>query len=147
MIGRYRDGVVPPDQGRDDALATELAERQAEIVAAFDAADITRALEAAWVLVRALNRLVEQRAPWVLAKDPAAATELDQALFSLAAGLKAVTILLWPFIPASAERALASLGQDPTAVGLDRAAWGDRVAGARVTAVPPLFPRVEGRPE
>jgi len=147
MIGRYRDGVVPPDQGRDDALATELAERQAEIVAAFDSADITRALEAAWVLVRALNRLVEQRAPWVLAKDPAAATELDQVLFSLAAGLKAVTILLWPFIPASAERALASLGQDPTAVGLDRAAWGDRVAGARMTAVPPLFPRVEGRPE
>jgi methionyl-tRNA synthetase len=147
MIGRYREGVVPPDHGRDGALATELAERHAEIVAAFDAADVTRAVEAAWILVRALNRLVEQRAPWVLAKDPAAATELDQVLFSLAAGLKAVMILLWPVIPASAARALASLGHDPTQVGLDRAAWGDRVAGARVTGIPPLFPRVEGRPE
>ncbi len=147
MIDRYRGGVVPADQGEDRALADEVAQRQAEIVAAFDAADITRAVEAAWVLVRALNRLVEQRAPWVLAKDPGAAADLDQVLFSLAAGLTSVLVLLWPIIPGSAARALASLGQDPSQVLLARATWGDGIAGARVTAIPPLFPRVEGRPE
>jgi methionyl-tRNA synthetase len=147
MIIRYREGLIPADHGDDAGLAAEVATRQAEILAAFDAADITRAVEAAWVLVRALNRLVEQRAPWVLAKDPDAAAELDQVLFSLAAGLKSVLVMLWPVIPTSAERALASLGQDPTQVGLAEAAWGAGIAGATVTGVPPLFPRVEGRPE
>jgi methionyl-tRNA synthetase len=146
-IIRYREGLIPADHGDDAGLAAEVATRQAEILAAFDAADITRAVEAAWVLVRALNRLVEQRAPWVLAKDPDAAAELDQVLFSLAAGLKSVLVMLWPVIPTSAERALASLGQDPTQVGLAEAAWGAGIAGATVTGVPPLFPRVEGRPE
>jgi len=147
MIARYRDGVVPTDRQQDTELAALVAARRAEIVAAFDDADITRAVEAAWVLVRALNRLVEQRAPWVLAKDPDSAAELDQVLFSLAAGLKAVLVLLWPIIPASVERALGSLGQDPTEVGLGHASWGEGVAGARVRAIPPLFPRVEGRPQ
>ena len=68
-------------------------------------------------------------------------------LFTLAAGLSSVIILLWPVIPGGAERALASLGRDPAAVGLSDAAFGAGVAGARVTAIPPLFPRVEGRPE
>jgi len=147
MITRYRDGVIPADHGADTELADEFASRQAEILAAFDAADITRAVEAAWVLVRALNRLVEQRAPWALAKKPDAAAELDQVLFSLAAGLKSVLILLWPVIPTSVERALVSLGQDPAAVGLAEAAWGAGIAGVHVTSVPPLFPRLEGRPE
>ncbi len=36
MIDRYRDGVVPADQGLDGELATAVAAQQAEVVAAFD---------------------------------------------------------------------------------------------------------------
>jgi len=147
MIERYRGGVVPADGGADTQLSAEVGARTSEILAAYDHADVTRAVEAAWVLVRALNRLVEQRAPWVLAKDPDQAAALDQVLFSLAAGLKSVLVLLWPVIPESAERALAALGQDPTAVLMTDASFGHGVAGTTVHAVPPLFPRVEGRPE
>jgi len=145
MIGRYRDGVVPADPGDDAELATEVAGTVARVRAAFDAVDPTRALEEVWGLVRRLNRLVEERAPWTLAKDPDAARALDGALHALAAGLRAVAVLLWPVIPASAERALGALGQDPARTGLDGAGW-EGVAGARVAPVPPLFPRVERQP-
>ena len=147
MIGRYRDGIVPADHGRDTEFSADIATRTADVAEAFDAADITRAVEATWGLVRDLNRLVEQRAPWALAKDPDAAADLDQVLFTLAAGLKSVLILLWPVIPGTAERALGALGQDPSQVGLAEAAFGAGIAGRPVTAVPQLFPRVEGRPE
>ena len=91
-----------------------------------------------------LNRLVEQRAPWTLAKDPARAAELDQTLFSLAEGLRAVAILLWPVIPGSSERILAALGQDPADVALERAGLGRRAPGRRGRGpTGPLFPRVE----
>jgi methionyl-tRNA synthetase len=147
MVSRYRDGRVPADPGGDADLAAETAEATARVVAAMDAVDLTRAVEDAWALVRRLNRLVEERAPWTLAKDPARAAELDQALFSLAAGLTAVTVLLWPVMPGSCERALAALGQDPGDVRLARAGWGTGVGGATVAPPGPLFPRVEGRPE
>ncbi|MGD9695113.1 MAG: methionine--tRNA ligase [Thermoleophilia bacterium] len=143
MIGRYRDGVVPPDGGADGEVAAEVAAAARALVAEFERLDISRGVEEAWRLVQRLNRLVEQRAPWTLAKDPDRAGELDQTLFTLAEGLRVVAILLWPVIPGSAARILTALGQDPEAVGLDLAAWGRGAPGARVEGSGPLFPRVE----
>jgi methionyl-tRNA synthetase len=146
MIGRYRDGVVPEDPGDDAQIAAEVAGCVAAVRAAFDAVDPTRAVEEIWVLVRRLNRLVEERAPWALAKDPGAGRALDQALFSLAAGLRTVAVLLWPYMPESCARALAALGHDGGDPVLTDAAWGTGVAGARVEPTPQLFPRVERQP-
>jgi methionyl-tRNA synthetase len=143
MIGRYRDGIVPEDPGGDAALAAYVAERVAAVERAFDAVDLTGALGEAWELVRRLNQLVEERKPWELAKEPGRARELDQALASLAEGLRAALVLVWPYIPGSAARGLDALGQPQDAVSLDRAAWGGGVAGARVRRAAPLFPRVE----
>jgi methionyl-tRNA synthetase len=148
MIGRYRDGVVPADPGDDAALAAEVAATAASVTACFDAVDPTRAVEEIWVLVRRLNRLVEERAPWALAKDAGRARELDQALASLAAGLRAVAVLLWPYMPGSCGTALTALGEDrPGDPPLALAAWDAGSPGAVVAPCPPLFPRVEGSPE
>jgi methionyl-tRNA synthetase len=143
MVGRYREGVVPADGGADGDLAREVAAVAASFRDNLDRLDISRALEDLWRVVQRLNRLVEQRAPWTLAKDPARADELDQTLFSLAEGLRVVAILLWAVIPSSSERILAALGQDPARVSLDAAAWGAGAAGATVAPAGPLFPRVE----
>ena len=143
MVTRYRDGVVPADPGGDRDVADEVAAAVEATVAGYDRLDISRAVEDDWRLVQRLNRLVEQRAPWTLAKDPARAAELDQTLFSLAEGLRATALLLWPVIPGSAERILASLGQDPAATALSGAAWGAGAPGARVALADQLFPRVE----
>ena len=143
MIGRYRDGVVPADPGDDAELAAEVDAAAAAMAADFARLDLSRAVEDVWRLVQRLNRLVEQRAPWTLAKDPARARELDGTLHGLAEGLRAVAILLWPVMPGSSERILAALGQDPAAVALADAAWGAGRRGARVAPEGPLFPRVE----
>ena len=143
MVGRYRDGMVPADPGDDAEVAAEVATAREACVAGFERLDVSRAIEDVWRLVQRLNRLVEQRAPWTLAKDPARADELDQTLFTLAEGLRAVAILLWPVIPGSAARILTALGQDPAEVSLERAAWGAGAARARVAPCGPLFPRVE----
>ncbi len=76
MTGRYRDGVAP--SGTVDLAIRATLERSAAAFAGHvDRFELTEALEAAWESVRALNRFVEERAPWKLAKDPAAAAELD----------------------------------------------------------------------
>ena len=143
MIERYRDGVVPADPGGDADLAAEAATVRDEVVACFDRDDVTGAVEAAWGWVPRLNRLVEEREPWVLAKDDARAGELDQALFSLAAGLRVAAIVLWPVLPTSCEAVLAALGQPPSGVLLADAGWGGGVPCATVVPPEPLFPRID----
>ncbi len=143
MIGRYRDGVVPDDRGDDGELAAEVADAARAFAADLDRLDISRAIEGVWRIVQRLNRLVEQRAPWTLAKHPERAGELDQTLYSLAEGLRSVAILLWPVIPSSAERILAALGQDPARLDLAAAAWGGGDPGVTVAPAGQLFPRVE----
>lgn len=143
MIERYRGGVVPPDPGGDTDLAAECGAVRDEVCALFARDEVTAAIEAAWGWVRRLNRLVEERAPWVLAKDDARAGELDQALFSLASGLRVAAILLWPVIPGSCERVLTALGEPADRVALSDATWDGGTPGATVTPGDPLFPRIE----
>lgn len=143
MVGRYRDGRVPADPGDDGELADEVATTIDSFCREMDQLALTRAADVVWALVRRLNRLVEERAPWTLAKDPDRSRELDQALFSLAEGLRAVSVMLIPIMPGSMNRALEALGQPIEEVGIDVARWGNGVADAVVTPSGPLFPRIE----
>jgi methionyl-tRNA synthetase len=138
MIDRYRDATVP-DVDVDPALEPDFQGVVNEVTDLLDAAEITQALERIWQRVRRLNRYVEERAPWQLAKDESKAGELDQTLCSLAEGLRVVTVLLVPYIPETAERLLAALGTPDTS--LETARYGSGLRGARIEKVPPLFPK------
>ncbi len=143
MVERYRDGVVPADPGGDADIAADAAAAVAAVNACFAKDDVTGAIEAAWILVRRLNRLVEEREPWVLAKDEARASELDQTLVSLMAGIRIAAILLWPVIPGSCEKLLVALGQPPDRVAMADTAWSGGTPRATVAPGDPLFPRIE----
>jgi methionyl-tRNA synthetase len=138
MIGRYRDGTVP-EVDVDDALKADFDGLADEVKDLLGQAEITQALERIWQRVRRLNRYVEERAPWQLAKDEAKAGELDATLRSLAEGLRVVTVLLLPYIPESAAKLLAALGTQDTS--LDCAVYGATPGGAHVEKLPPLFPK------
>src|SRR5579859_4313222 len=72
MIQRYRDGVVP-EVATDPELAREFEVLPSEVSVVLDRAEPTRALDLIWERVRRLNRYVEERAPWQLARDLEAA--------------------------------------------------------------------------
>lgn len=138
MIGRYRDGVVPA-VATDTALAGDFAGLCDEVAGLLDRAEPSQALEAIWVRVRRLNRYVEERTPWKLAKDPEAAAALDETLASLAEGLRAITVLLHPYMPQTTEKLLAALGRpELDHGGAEFAAEG---WGGKVEPIEPLFPK------
>jgi methionyl-tRNA synthetase len=143
MLLRYRDGRVA-SASVDPVLAGDFAGLPEKVAAHMDRAELTLALEEIWQRVRRLNRYVEERAPFRLAKDDGAADELDTVLASLAEGLRAVTVLLWPYLPSSAERLLAALGAPDTS--LAAAALGSgRIE--RVSAIGSLFPKDAPTPQ
>jgi methionyl-tRNA synthetase len=141
MVGRYRDGAVLSSE-LDPALREDFEGLSERVCAHLDRAELTLALDEIWQRVRRLNRYVEEQAPWKLAKDEARAGELDRVLHSLLEGLRSVTVLLWPYLPDSAERLLGALGSPDLSLG--GATLG---AGAieRISAIEPLFPK--DRPE
>ena len=138
MIGRYRDGVVPP-VATDAALAADFAGLCDEVAGLLDRAEPSQALDAIWLRIRRLNRYVEERTPWKLAKDPEAAAALDETLASLAEGLRAVTVLLHPYMPETTAKLLAALGRpelDHGGAEFAAAGW-----GGKVEPIEPLFPK------
>jgi methionyl-tRNA synthetase len=141
MIERFRGGVIPdadPDpelSGGEDGLEGSVA----GVSELLDRAELSEALEDVWRRVRRLNRYVEETRPWDLAKDDAGAQRLDQVLYSLAEGLRVTTLLLYAYIPSSAERLLRAIGEG----GLELAEFGSRGGGATIEKLPPLFPKVE----
>ncbi len=142
MLARYRDGLVPA-VALDEELSGEFAALPARVAAHIDRAELTLALEEIWQRVRRLNRYVEERAPWRLAKEPAQADELDRVLATLVEGLRAVTVLLWPYLPASAERLLAALGVEDVSFAAAELRSG---CVERVGALESLFPKDQPAP-
>jgi methionyl-tRNA synthetase len=140
MLGRYRDATVPAVEV-DPALEPDFAGLAGEVAELLDEVEITQALDRIWQRVRRLNRYVEEKAPWQLAKDEAHAGELSVTLRSLAEGLRVVTVLLAPYIPESAGKLLAALGAPETA--LDAAHYGAHPGGQSVQKLAPLFPKPE----
>ncbi len=137
MVGRYRDGLVPAVEP-DPVLASDfdsLAERVSELI---DRTELTVALDEIWQRVRRLNRYVEEQAPWQLAKDESRADDLDRVLGTLVEGLRVVSVLLWPYLPASTEKLLAALGAPDVALAGARLGAG---AVGRVAQLEPLFPK------
>ena len=144
MVTRYRDGVIPAV-----APAPELAALAAETADAYDQRfehlDFTGALERVWELVRALNRFVEARAPWELAKsdEPEAVAALDETLATLCEGVRVLAVLLWPFLPSKAPLMLAAVGEAPDDVAFDRAVLGAGSGRTVDASGGSLFPRID----
>jgi len=140
MIERYRDGVVPESQPSAE-LAREFDGVAEAVQSRLNEADLTTALDEVWQRVKLLNRYVQDEQPWQLWKDDSQAGRLDTVLYSLAEGLRVVSVLLHPFMPESAERLLAALGRDD--LSLESARFGARPGGASCGELGQLFPKVE----
>jgi len=59
------------------------------------------------------NAFVDTTAPWKLAKDPAAADQLDAVLITLLQSARVAASLLMPIIPVAAEEILKQLNLEP----------------------------------
>ena len=68
------------------------------------------ALEEIWVIIRRLNKYIDETMPWVLAKDEANKPKLANVLYTLAEGLRIVSIMVEPFMPQTPEKIWAQIG-------------------------------------
>ena len=144
MAHKYRGGQVAPTPG----VAPRLAGRAADVVqryrSAMDDHQVHVGMGVAFELVDAINEFITRSEPWVLAKDPARAGELDDALFEMVEALRIAALLLLPAMPASASEILRRVGEHRPAneLRIERdTAWS--VTGRTIHTGPPLWPRLD----
>jgi methionyl-tRNA synthetase len=153
MITRYRDGVVPnPTAGHspaEDALRSLITEASASADSAIHSMALQEALAQIWRIVERTNGYLTEQEPWILAKDEAQADRLDAVLYGAADALRALAVLLSPYMPRATEKLWEALGAKQALGELmdqkipDAGAPAVLPVGTRVSALEPLFPRVE----
>jgi methionyl-tRNA synthetase len=95
------------------------------------------------------NRLVENTAPWELAKDPMQNELLYAVMYHLAESLRIIAILISPVLPRAAHGILDQLNWKMKLSGKEErfsladAEWGRLPDGHVVGKPVPLFPRIE----
>jgi methionyl-tRNA synthetase len=102
--------------GADAAALTDAARATAALVhASYDAREFGKALRECMAVADRINHEFDARQPWVLARDPANAAQLQQVCSRALFGFKLLSVLLAPVLPAVAERVarqLFGLGRD-----------------------------------
>jgi methionyl-tRNA synthetase len=142
MAGRYCNGQVWATGTSAHQLAGAAERASQEYRRAMDALAIHEGAAAAFRIVDATNEFIAATTPWTLAKDPANADRVRQALFDATEAVRLAAVLLTPIIPSSCREILRRVGA-PGPVEFDRdGRW--RTDGQRtLTQDGPLWPRKE----
>jgi methionyl-tRNA synthetase len=150
MIEKYREGRLPSpsvfERSLDvDAALRELAERTLSgMDSQMDNFSPDGALKILWVLIGAGNKYIDETQPWKLGKDDPG-DRLDIVLRTLWEVLHLVSILVFPFMPKTAERMHSQLGleDDISAERYPDWKWGSRSSPISVRKGDVLFPRID----
>lgn len=118
-------------------IANKLAETVPELL---ENVKLSQAVEEILSLVRAVNRYLEQKAPWKLAKDASKKEELATVLFVSAEAVRIALSFLSPVIPTKSREGLAMLGT--SLEGIRDLAWGKFQGGEKFGEGSALFPRI-----
>ena len=114
MIEKYFEGGRLPQEQEENEFDVDIKEVvKAQIQKAEENTEklfFNNALEDIWVIIRRLNKYIDETMPWVLAKDEANKPKLAGVLYTLAEGLRVVSIMIEPFMPQTPEKIWAQIG-------------------------------------
>ncbi len=152
MITRYFRAEVPyPSSGAartpaDKAVADAAGEAIASYRTLFEDYQFSKALEAAWSLIGAVNKYLVENEPWAAAEktDEESRSRLATILYTAAEALRIVTALAHPVMPDSTARIWSQLGLGSISkVRLDQLKWGQLGHATKLGKVEPVFPRAD----
>jgi methionyl-tRNA synthetase len=140
MAHKFVGGAIPGGEAEPEAQ-----EAIARAVAGFESAmaefRIDRATDAAWQFVRFLNKYIDTRAPWALAKSGDAA--LGPVLRSMLLCLRSAEGLIRPLMPATADAIAAQLTLEPLTDWSKIGSVESLPEGTALNQPKPIFPRLE----
>lgn len=149
MNNRYFNGIIP-EYSVPDSIDEEI---YSKITSTFEAVDnllkdfaINKALIVIWELVSALNKYIDTTAPWALAKDSGLKERLGSVLYTVMDGIRALSLLVYPFMPETSVKIRKQLNIDNTIIKNsfeDLKAVRQLKSGINIGEVVQIFPRID----
>jgi methionyl-tRNA synthetase len=152
MINRYFKGEVPYPSGAAAKTAAETAIAETarktirEFGTMFDQFQFSRALEADWALIAAVDKYIVENEPWALGEkqDDESRSRLAMVLYTAAEALRIATALAHPVMPEATAKIWTQMGLgDIKKLDLSALAWGQLPLGTKLGEVQPVFPRAD----
>ena len=148
FVKKYCGGSVPgPSGDRSDAdgrLIAALRSAADDLVTEMNAMRFNVALERIWGAVQYCNRYIDECAPWRLRKEKGGEGRFSTVIYNLCEGLRAISLMISPFMPhtASGIREQLGLGGEAKSGCLARdTSFGLLEPGRPIGEVRPLFPK------
>src|SRR5882724_8104946 len=152
MINRYFKGEIPypsptaSHKQADDAIADTARRVIADYNTYFEQYQFSKALEAAWSLVAAVDKYIVENEPWALGEkqDEESRARLATVLYTSAEALRIVTALAHPVMPDATAKIWTQIGLGEIRhFDLTSLQWGQLKLGIRLGEIAPVFPRAD----
>ncbi|MBP3759332.1 MAG: methionine--tRNA ligase [Firmicutes bacterium] len=145
MIEKYCRGIVPQAKTHDETdedLKNIAVSAASKVSDEMDKFAFNMALERIWTVVRRANKYIDEKAPWILAKDEEKKDELDTVMNHLAETLRIVSILIYPFMHTTSEKIRKQLGIEGDIIWEDSEVF-NMMNGEQVKKGEQIFPRLD----
>ncbi len=152
MMGKYCDGVIPHrSEEALDELDKALIEKAKETIAIYekdsDALMVTEAYAAVGELIASANKYIQDKAPWVLAKEEGKKASLDNAMNLLASVIFLSGMLYSPILVKKSKELFDQLGIKEELRTYEAATSLISLEGTATHKGEPLFPRLDANEE
>ena len=146
MIEKYCGVTVPKATTSDDIdedLKRIAVGAASKVEEQMDKFAFNMALEEIWILVRRANKYIDEKSPWVLAKDESKKAELDTVMHNLAESIRIISILIHPFMHTTSKEIRKQMGLWYADVVWKDAFTFEMMDGEQVKKGNPIFPRLD----
>jgi len=155
MIERFSQGVIPASETpalpeierKIEEAAVTLPQRVEHGVVSFAFRENIQALNE---LVTLCDEYIDKAAPWQLVKIPDGVPKLNTVLNTTARALRLLSVLLYPYMPHTAEQLGRQLGLTfdfSRPLPESAYAWMSRMADVKIQKGRALFPRIDSKPQ
>lgn len=153
MVEKFSNGKyeLPYTVGVHPSIAAHYEETLKLYDAAMNENNFSRALETVWEFLTVLNKFIVESEPWTLHKK-AKINDLNVVLSNLMEGLRTIALLIYPFMPHTANKIFETLGINESVesfitCSIERRHFGQTKGSYNIKQIPDLFPRIEEKSE
>jgi len=131
------NGFVPKPYGKSKLIDLALNVKKG-VKSSLEKFQFHNALNDIWHLVNESNKYINETKPWQIKDEK----ELGGILYNLLETLRFISILLYPFMPSTAEKIFEQIGSEKK-FSFDDLKWGHLKAGTKIKRGEILFKKVE----
>jgi len=153
MYKKYFNSTVVKGTGHqiyDDQIKELWKETLESVEKSMSKLEFSKALEAIWKFISRMNKYIDETMPWALAKDEDKKPRLAVVMNNLVEALYKVAVLVYPYMPESAQKIWEQLGfsEDIKDAKLSEVSpWEVIKEGHNLGEAKPIFPRIEVQKE